>query len=330
MEVFYPEYYQHFRCLAGACPDSCCKEWDIDVDPQSARMYRALPGALGERLRQVLQDTEDGTVMVITDGRCPMWQQDGLCRIQATLGHDALCDVCREFPRLHHDYGSFSELGLELSCPEAARLILSDTDGILLSRTQDGESAPDYDVEVMSLLRSSRATILSYIHTTNHTPSQILTSILLYAEALQFQMDGGEPACFCPAEYVLTDNGQAGNLNAVFRFFQSLEILTPQWKQLLTNPAPRPLPDTVKALVRYFIQRYWYQAVSDYDILGRACFCVIACLMICSVELSFSQAAQLFSKEIENSTENVNAILDGIYTNDWLSCQHILNLLQDF
>ena len=29
------------------------------------------------------------------------------------------------FPRLTHDYGDFAELGLELSCPEAAKLILN-------------------------------------------------------------------------------------------------------------------------------------------------------------------------------------------------------------
>ena len=97
----------------------------MDVDDVSAARYRALPGALGDALRDVLKDTEDGTVMTIQNGRCPMWRQDGLCRIQAELGHDALCKTCRDFPRLRHDYGSFVELGLELSCPEAARLILT-------------------------------------------------------------------------------------------------------------------------------------------------------------------------------------------------------------
>ena len=106
MELLIPEYYNRFSCIAAACPDSCCKEWAVDVDAESARMYRALPGALGDRLRQVLTDTEDGdAVMEIENGRCPMWREDGLCRIQAELGHDALCHVCRNFPRLRHDYG---------------------------------------------------------------------------------------------------------------------------------------------------------------------------------------------------------------------------------
>ena len=107
MKISKPAYYDEFRCLAGDCPDSCCQEWDVDVDEKSAAFYRGLPGELGDRLREVLQDTEAGTVMTIQDGRCPMWRADGLCRIQAELGEGALCQVCRQFPRLRHDYGDF-------------------------------------------------------------------------------------------------------------------------------------------------------------------------------------------------------------------------------
>ena len=125
MLITKPDYFDRFRCIAGACPDSCCKEWDVQVDADSAAMYRALPGALGDRLREVLKEEDGETVMTILDGRCPMWRADGLCRIQAELGETALCKTCREFPRLTHDYGDFIELGLELSCPEAAKFILS-------------------------------------------------------------------------------------------------------------------------------------------------------------------------------------------------------------
>ena len=65
MELFFPEYYHDFRCIAGACPDSCCKEWAVDIDPEAAARYRALPGPLGDRLRAVLQDTEDGVIMTM-------------------------------------------------------------------------------------------------------------------------------------------------------------------------------------------------------------------------------------------------------------------------
>ena len=90
MLITKPSYYNSFRCIASACPDSCCKEWDVQVDEHSADAYRSLPGPLGDRLREVLY-TEDGkTYMAIVDGRCPMWRRDGLCRLQAELGAAAL------------------------------------------------------------------------------------------------------------------------------------------------------------------------------------------------------------------------------------------------
>ena len=159
MELVTPRYYHQFSCIAGACPDSCCKEWAVDVDETSARYYRALEGDLGDRLRQMLRSTQDGTVMEIENGRCPMWRQDGLCRIHAELGHDALCRVCQDFPRLRHDYGSFVELGLEMSCPEAARLILSgDNDDVTVQKLPEGEPADD--PEALDILLRTRAAAL--------------------------------------------------------------------------------------------------------------------------------------------------------------------------
>ena len=86
MLITKPHYYDSFRCIAGSCPDSCCKEWDVQVDDVSAAYYRSLPGALGEDLRRLMHEEDGETVMTIQNGRCPMWRTDGLCRIQAELG----------------------------------------------------------------------------------------------------------------------------------------------------------------------------------------------------------------------------------------------------
>ena len=48
MLLFKPDYYDCFRCAAGECPDSCCKEWEVEIDDASARFYRTLPGTLGD------------------------------------------------------------------------------------------------------------------------------------------------------------------------------------------------------------------------------------------------------------------------------------------
>ena len=73
-------------------------------------------------------------------------------------------------------------------------------------------------------------------------------------------------------------------------------------------------PEETRNLARYFVERYWLQAVSDYDLLGRVKFAVILCILIGSLPGDFVRNAQLCSKEIENNYANVEAILDAAYS----------------
>lgn len=331
MEIFYPKYYYRFSCIAAACPDSCCKEWSVDVDPEAAAFYRRLPGALGDRLREVLQDADDGTVMTIENGRCPMWQQDGLCQIQAELGHDALCKTCREFPRLRHDYGSFVEYGLELSCPEAARLILNEEGFGWVAETVADEDCGDYNAEVMGILHRSREEFLNFLEVTSLSIPQILTVLLLYAHDVQQEIDEGTPVCLQPEQLLAEAAGFSvnGDIGILQNFFLQLEILTPQWKNRLKTSAVTPCWDNrFKALLQYLLCRYWLQAVSDYDVLCRAKFSIAACLLVAHLGGDLIQTAQLFSKEIENDPDNVETILDGAYTASALTDSNLLGLLK--
>ena len=330
MNISYPKYYEEFVCIAGKCPDSCCKEWCVDVDETSAAFYRNLSGPLGDRLRQVLRDTESGTVMTIENGQCPMWQQDGLCRIQAELGHDALCKTCREYPRLRHDYDDFTELGLELSCPEAARLILTCNYQEWVTKTTFDNKTPEYDREAMDMLRRSRKGFLDFLDTTALPFPQILAILLLYAYDVQEELDGGSPAVLSP-EYYLKEAYQFANnaeLRAFFTFFQNLEILTSKWKMKLQSPLKTPIWGTGnKALLRYFINRYWLQTIADYDIVCRAKFAVAACILIGYLGGDFIETAQLFSKEIENDPDNMEAIFNGAYQDFALTDLNLFGIL---
>ena len=332
MELFIPEYYEKFRCLASACPDSCCHQWTVDVDAETAERYRSLSGALGDRLRQVMADTEDGVQMRIENDRCPMWRQDGLCQIQLELGHDALCQTCREFPRLRHDYGDFAELGLEMSCPEAARMLLTEPWGDIIARQVDGGEPPEYDTEAMSILRESRREILAFLQNDAYSIAETLQVLLLYGYEVQSWLDGGAPAILDPAacRAAAKKYAQPGNMQDIFDFFKGLEILTPQWKaKLAAGPMEQPLHPYTRALLRYGIYRYWYQAVSDYDLVCRVKFIVIYCLMVSTLEGDFVQNAQLFSKEIENDPDNVEAILEGAYTHPALTDAALLWLSRE-
>lgn len=329
MKITMPRYYREFHCIAADCPDSCCHEWTVDVDSQTAAFYRALPGALGDRLREVLKDDDEATVMTIVNGRCPMWRQDGLCRIQAELGHDALCQTCRDFPRLRHDYGDFVELGLELSCPEAARLIFADS-GNMVTETIAGNNTADYDEELMATLLRSRREVLEFWDNSVLPLPQALSVVLLYAHSVQGEIDGADAAVLDVDGCLVDAKHYAGNgdTEALLNLFRGLEILTDRWKKRLeTKPENSRWDDRYRPLIRYFIRRYWLQAVADYDLVCRVKFIIASTLLLHTLGGELCATAQLFSKEIENDADNVDFLLDGAYAEPALTDANLLGLL---
>ena len=329
MLITKPDYYDRFQCIAGACPDSCCKEWDVQVDEASAAIYRNLPGPLGDRLREVLCEEDGESVMTIIDGRCPMWRADGLCRIQAELGESALCRTCREFPRLTHDYGDFLELQLELSCPEAAKYILSPGRSVTITDEVSGGEAPEYDEEAMAVLKSTREQVLDILFDPARSVPEALAAALLYGYQAQNQLDGDEAQTFDPDAAVagVREFAKVPDPREITDFFLSLEVLTPEWRALLQAPSPAPWTDHHRPLAAYLVLRYWLQAVSDYDLYCRAKFILISCLLIKHLGGDIFRTAQLFSKEIENSIDNVEALLDAAYAHPAFTDDKLLGML---
>ena len=329
MLITKPSYFDDFRCIASRCPDSCCKEWDVLVDESSAAYYRSLPGKLGDDLRSVLHEEDGCTVMTITDGRCPMWRRDGLCRIQAELGEEALCSTCRDFPRLRHDYGDFLELMLELSCPEAARIILSAPAAAPVEQEAPGGEDPEYDTDAMAVLKATRARALALIAEPVRDIPRTLAALLLYGCQAQGELDGDEEQPFDPDSALdsAADFARSGGMAPILEFFSGLEILTPQWEARLASPAEGPWQEEYRYLMAYFVERYWLQAVSDYDLYSRVKLIVISCLVIRSLGGDFVQTAQMYSKEIENNTDNVEALLDGAYGHGAFTDDKLLGLL---
>ena len=335
MEVYYPHYYKDFSCIASRCPDSCCQEWEVDVDPEAAALYRSLPGELGDKLRSVLCDGEDGwaSMAITADRRCPMWRADGLCQIQAELGHGALCKTCREFPRLTHDFGDFREWGLELSCPEAARLILGSTETRFCREEIPGGEAPEYDVSLMRSLLHSRKLALDILTDGYYDFGEALAVLLLFGyDAHQALEDPEElPQLWNPAEYlsIASRLSKMGDMEQLFSVYDSLEILTDEWRSLLRKgPVQAFWRPEHRALAIYLVQRYWLQAVSDGDLLCRVKFILTACLTVRHLDAPVNKAAQLWSKEIENSADNVETLLTAAYHCPALADARLLDLVQ--
>ena len=119
-----PDDYDAFRCIAGACPQTCCAAWEIVVDPDAQDAYLRLRHPLAEKLRRVMRVDADGdTYFAQTDGRCPFLCADGLCELQRTLGAQSLCRTCRDFPRWEVLLCDRVEQGLSLACPELLRRV---------------------------------------------------------------------------------------------------------------------------------------------------------------------------------------------------------------
>lgn len=330
MEIRYPSYYDTFRCIAGACPDSCCKEWAVAIDPEAEAKYRALPGPLGDALRAAMAEEDGDTILTLTpDKRCPMWREDGLCRIQAQLGEEGLCHTCSQFPRLRHDYGDFVELGLELSCPEAAWLILSGEGKDTVTVHAPGGEAPEYEPEAMAILLHSRQQALDILDDPKYSPGQALAILLLLGYAIQAQLDGGDANIFYP-EHAFAEARKiatAGDSAALIALYQDLEILTEDWRQRLAAPTGSSWNDRHRALARYLIERYWLQAVSDLDLVCRVKFIIASCLVVKLLGGNIAVTAQRYSKEIENDAQNVDALLDAAYTEPAMADIRLLGLL---
>lgn len=328
MELIYPSYYKSFSCIASACPDSCCHEWDVQVDAEAAARYRRMEGDLGDALRKYLYDEDGETYLRNEQGRCPMWRTDGLCRIQAEQGHDALCTVCQQFPRLRHDYGDFQELGLELSCPEAARLILESHLG-LVTETLPGGEEPEYEVEIMEILRQSRPAALALLENESYTVPQRLRLLLMLGYHVQAAIDGAELLPFDP-DAALNEAAQfagAPDAEALVQVYRELELLTERWAQKLDALTDPEWDAGLCRIAQYGLCRHWYQAVSDWDLTSRVKMLLSGCALLARLPGALADKAQLWSKEVENSAVNLETLLDGAYTQSGLTDANLLGLL---
>lgn len=128
------DYAQAFRCIGPECEDSCCHGWQITLDqPVLVQLRRLHDPALQAILKNQLilhpvtsPATQAAHFQLTADHNCPCLRPDHLCSIQATHGEAFLPLGCQLFPRVRNRIDHALETSLSLSCPEAARLVLTD------------------------------------------------------------------------------------------------------------------------------------------------------------------------------------------------------------
>ena len=140
MNIYVPEYYPAFRCVASACRHTCCAGWEIDIDDESLARYELLPGPFGDRVRRCVSRGDTPHFILTEDERCPLLNGDNLCELILHEGEGALCQICADHPRFRNYFSYRVEMGLGLVCEEAARLILSWPRPLRLIRLEGDEA----------------------------------------------------------------------------------------------------------------------------------------------------------------------------------------------
>jgi len=140
MEFTFPNYYKEFSCIAGSCPDTCCAGWQIVIDNKTLKKYQHFKGPFHNRLHNDIDWKEH--VFRQYNRRCAFLNEENLCDIYTEAGPKMLCDTCRNYPRYIEEFEGLREISLSLSCPEAARILLSQKEKVH-SRMNTSDTSKD-------------------------------------------------------------------------------------------------------------------------------------------------------------------------------------------
>lgn len=340
-----PSYFHEFRCLAGSCPDTCCGQWEIVVDETAKTAYLAMEDDLGDRLRAFLREENGEVCLALDRGRCPMLTDEGLCRIIAEKGEELLCTTCREHPRFTEIYGGLEETALSLSCPEAARLLLTQEAPLtFVTETDDRLPEPnDLDPALFLLLQKSRETAFGILQDRQRSLPDRLALLLCFAQRLDQALERPtvcDALCGLYAGFDYQDRQlrrirrlrKNGTMTLTRQLLRSMEHLTAEFPRLLPELEWVDLGPNAIALEQiavYFVFRWWLKAVCDGDLWQQAASVVVSVLSVASlakVTKNLEQAARLYSKEVEHSQYNL-ALLRGAMALPQFGRNELLKLL---
>ena len=135
------------------------------IDEDSLERYGKEPGEFGKILRNSIDWEEE--CFYQNNRRCAFFNDENLCDLYKTLGPDALCDTCRMYPRHTEEYEGLRELSLSLSCPKAAKIILSCKEPVrfLEEETEEEDDFEEFDFMMFSQLEDTRDVLLCVLDT---------------------------------------------------------------------------------------------------------------------------------------------------------------------
>lgn len=279
MKIRTPKYYKDFRCIAGACTDTCCAGWDVDVDENSYKYYKSVKGSFGKRLKDVMVESEGGgCTFTLNNGRCPFLNSKNLCDLYIELGEGKLCDTCDEFPRFINEYGNLKEIGIAPSCKTAGELIFSykDKDYFDLEETKEVPSTyNDIDPQLFFMLMTARECAYSIIMLENITINDKCKLLLEMSKRIQKKMDEDRDDLisnvvnrFADDDYcmnILAKKFEKNNVEEIilsfFDSFKGMEVINPDWIKYVDTV--RNFFDTIKSGNNNL---NWNKLVKEFDV----------------------------------------------------------------
>jgi lysine-N-methylase len=137
-----PRSYHAFRCIGADCEDTCCVGWIVNVDKPTYEAYqRCDDPRIGPRLHELVtintgHPSDDDYARIKLSGPACPFLSEGLCSIQKELGENYLSFMCSAFPRVTNVVDDVLQRSLDLSCPEAARIVLLDPSPMLFDEVE--------------------------------------------------------------------------------------------------------------------------------------------------------------------------------------------------
>ncbi len=336
-----PEFYRSFSCIAGSCPDTCCKDWDIVVNDEVLDFYNSKNDT--DTLSRIQKDEDGDNVIVFENGVCPFLSADKLCSIQQKYGEEHICKTCRLFPRITQDYTEFTEYLLTPACPEAARLMIINKDKFdFISDTLSVHGDNSYSCEYMNFLLNMRSLTAEMLHEKSPFP-QKMRKVLAFSEHVQLLIDDEIFDEAKAREFTeFSDKDAKADIGDVFELHKDLDVMDKDWLRLAVSCKNEKLPEEIyeelTSMALYYTARYYLTAISSYDIITtiKRAFC--ACV-VCAALISHENAGsdeqkrmliyQKYSKEIEHSDENLDAFTDA-FLEEKFSSQRLAAMLAPY
>lgn len=238
MKHYYPNYYNEFSCIADKCEATCCAGWQIVVDEASLKRYKKVAGEFKQRIREGV-DFKEGVFYQKNGKRCAFLNEQNLCDMYTALGKTAFCETCRRYPRHIEEFENVREFTLSASCPEVARILLSQTEAVQFYEVEEEapeEEFDDYDPVVYEKLLEAREEMLKLLQNRAVPVEERAAALWDFIQLFQEKMDEGtlftEESIY--SKMVPHDPETTfEEARALFALLYNLEFLADDWEDTL-------------------------------------------------------------------------------------------------